>query len=141
MRSVQILENTSARFVAVQAPQSWGPVPAILSLATAAFLVRFLSTRQWRLAVLPGVFLLVFLLLWLVPANPTFTLTLDVAARSILSEGTKSGKIVSQFQVPAADISSAEMQFNRGARTIVMIRNDGSLLYPLGKENPINMLF
>ena len=134
MPSVNIIENTSARLVAVQTPQTWGPIPALLSVVAGLFLLRLLWTRQWKLAIVPGLFLLVFFLLWLIPETPTFRVTLDLAGHSLTSEASKNGKVVSEFAVSAGDLSSAEMQSNRGARTIILIRKDGSLLYPLGKQ-------
>ena len=44
------------------------------------------------------------------------------------------GKSVTHTVTPTDEIASAEMQFNRGARTIVMIGKDGRQIFPLGAQ-------
>ncbi len=103
-------------------------------LVALGFLVRLAWLRQWSMAVIPGIFVVTLLWLVLLPEYPTYQMTLDRSAHSLTLRATRKGKLVSSFQVSTAELSSADMQFNRGARTIVLVRRDGSLLYPLGEQ-------
>ena len=134
MRCLHILGNTGIRLIAEQTPYNGYFLTYIAILFAAGFLIRYLWSRRFKLAALPGSIIIFLLLDFLMPTIPTYTLTLNREARTINSEARVKNTVQSRFTVAASDLNSAEMQFNRGAITIVLVRRDGSLLYPLGEQ-------
>ena len=134
MKSLAILGDTAGVLVAEQKPQSVGPVPLILLVVAACVVCWLLWTKQWKLLVFPCVLMLIICIPIVSSKHPTYHLTVNRPQHTITSQATVSGNQVSAFQVSAHDLNSAEMQFNRGARTIVLVRRNGSLLYPLGEQ-------
>ena len=134
MRSLQVLQNDGGLMVAKQTPYTAGFIPYLFILLSAGFLIRFLWTRQFRAAVIPGLVLVFVLSDFLTPVVPTYTLILNREKRTLTSEARVKNAVQAGFTVDAEDLNSAEMQFNRGATTIVLVRRDGSLLYPLGEQ-------
>lgn len=134
MHSLQIVENTPQQLVAVQTPYGASFLLVLGIIVALGFLAWFAFTRQWKLLLIPGVALLVFIGLARMPSVPTYRLQIDKADHRITSEARRGGTVVSSFTVSGADLSSADMQYNRGASTIVVLRRDGSQLYPLGEQ-------
>lgn len=135
MRSLQIMENSPGQFLAVQTPYTASFLPVLGALVAAVFCAWFAYTRQWRLLAIPVLALLVLGGLALIPRPPTFRLQVNRAAHQVTSEAQRGTAVVTSFSVAASDLSGADMQFNRGATTIVLIRKNGSLLYPLGEQH------
>lgn len=138
MRALHILENTSQQFVAVQTAPSvrW----LFLFFLAAALVGLLLSWRErfWRGVAVAGCLLVLFGLLAALPKPATYLLRIDVNGRVITSEGTLNGTLISSFAVNGSDLSAAELQSSREAADIVLVRQDGSLLFPLGEQKVQN---
>ena len=117
-----------------QTPYSASFLPAFGIVVALGFSAWLAYTRQWRLLIIPALALTVLEALALMPSAPTYHLQVDRAAHSVTSEERRKDVVVSSFSVSANELSGADMQFNRGASTIVLIRKDGSLLFPLGEQ-------
>ncbi len=128
-----ILENSSARLIAEQSPpNSWffGTMSLVLLAGAAAFALR---NRRWGLGVLFGLGALC--MIWVVLPGPTYRITIDKAGRTVQWATRKGGKETSTESVSAGDLSSADMEFNRDARNIVLLHKDGTQSYPLGRQH------
>ena len=134
MRSLQIMENSPQQLLAVQTPYGASFLPVLGALVALGFCAWFAYSRQWRLLIIPALALVVLGGLALIPRAPTYHLQVDRAAHQVTSEARRGEAVVTSFSVAAQDLSGADMQFNRGASTIVLIRRDGSLLFPLGEQ-------
>lgn len=134
MRSLQIVENSPQQLVAVQTPYGASFLLVLGVIVAIGFCGWFAFTRQWRLLVIPGIALLVLCGLALIPSVPTYHLQIDKPGHRITSEARRGDAVVNSFTVNGSDLSSADMQYNRGASTIVLLRRDGSQLYPLGEQ-------
>jgi hypothetical protein len=64
----------------------------------------------------------------------SFRVEVDQPSRQIVSQELSNGKVISSTAITASDLNSAEMQFDRGKRTIVLIGRDGQQIFPLGEE-------
>ena len=134
MHALQIVENSPQRLVATQTPYSASFLPVLGIVVALGLGAWYAFTRKWRMLFIPALALLVLGGLMLLPRYPTFHLQVDQATRTIASEGKRGDTVVRAFTVQGDELSGADMQFNRGASTIVLIRRDGSLLYPLGEQ-------
>ena len=74
-------------------------------------------------------------LVWVIVPGPTYRITVDRAAGKVEWVTLKGGKEGSSDALAASDIASADMEFNRNARNIVIVRKDGSQSYPLGRQH------
>lgn len=134
MRSLQIVENSPQQLIAMQTPYSASFLLVLGILVALGFCGWFAFTRQWRLLVIPGIALLVLGSLALTPSVPTYHLQINKASRQITSEARRGDAVVNSFTVSGTDLSSADMQSNRGATNIVLLRHNGSQLFPLGEQ-------
>lgn len=134
MHSLQIIKNSPQELVAVQTPYSASFLSVLGIVVALGFCAWFAYTRQWRLLIIPALALLVFWGLTLIPSAPTYHLQVDRVGHRVISEARRGDAVVTSFSVDTIELSGADMQFNRGASTIVLIRKDGSLLYPLGEQ-------
>ena len=130
---LSILENSSARLIAEQSPpNSWffGTISLVLLAGAAAVA---LYHRRWPLGLLFGLGALC--MIWVVLPGPTYRITVDKAGGKVQWSTLKGGKETSTEAVPASDLSSADMEFNRDARNIVLLHKDGTQSYPLGRQH------
>ena len=134
MRSLQIIENTQRQLEAVQTAYSSSWLLGLAIIVAAGFSIWLIRARQWKLLIIPAAALFVFGLLALMPKAPTYHLVVNLDDGQIRSEAKRGDRVVSSFVVSTHELSGADMQFNRGATTIVLIRKDGSLLFPLGEQ-------
>ncbi len=134
MKNLNILSDAAGVLVAEQKPQSIGPVPVILLIISACLSVWFVRAKQWKLLVFPFALVLIILLPLALSRYPTYKLVVDQSKGTITSVATLNGRQLSALEISATDLTSAEIQFNRGARTIVLVRRDGALVYPLGEQ-------
>ncbi len=134
MRSLQIVENSPQQLVAVQTPYTASFLPVLGILIALGFGLWFAFSRQWLRLLIPGIAILVFGSLMLLPKNPTYHLRVDRAAHQVTSEGRRGDAVVESFTASGSELAGADMQFNRGASTIVLTRRDGSVLYPFGEQ-------
>ena len=134
MRALQILENSPRQLLAVQTAPSVRWLFVFFVMAAFVGVALSLRKRFWRGAAIAGSLLVLFGLLAALPKPASYRLHIDVPNRVITSEGVRNGTLVSSFMVNGSDLSAAELQSNRGDTAIVLIRQDGSLLFPLGEE-------
>ena len=95
--------------------------------------VALFSQRKWVL----GVFMLVLaagLSLMMLP-GATYRVKVDRAGRTISWETKRAGASEPQGSLPAASIQSADFDFNRNARNILLIGRDGKQYFPLGSQH------
>ena len=78
---------------------------------------------------------LTVLFVFLAIPGSVYRITVDRSAGKVQWVTTKQGRETSSEEVAATDISSAELEFNRDARCIVLILKDGAQVYPLGRQH------
>ena len=128
-----ILENTQARLVAEQSPPAtlfFGVISALICGGVAGIAILH---RKWVLGLILGALTVLFVFL-AIPGS-VYRITVDRSAGKVQWVTTKQGRETSSEEVAATDISSAELEFNRDARCIVLILKDGSQVYPLGRQH------
>ena len=129
---LSILENSSTRMVVEQsAPNmlfAW--ITAALSLVLALFM---LFNKRWVLGAL--MIALAIGMTVLATAWPAYRMTLNRRSNTISWSAVKHNKQVSYDEVQVADVNSAQFEFNRDARCIVLVLKDGSPTYPLGRQH------
>ena len=133
MRLISILSNSGGRLVAEQRPQNINFLLLLFGFAIVAAVIFIVRVHAYKMLLLPGCLTLLLLFLANVGEKVTYRVTVDQASHTITSDQIKGGKVVGSAALPASDLTSAEMQFNRGARTIVLIGRDGSQHFPLGE--------
>lgn len=134
MKLISIISNTSGNLIAEQHPQTAGFLIGVFTLACIGFAIYLVWTRAWTMLILPILGLALMLFLSRIGQKTTYRVDIDQQTHQITSEQLKDGKVISTTTTPASDLTSAEMQFNRGARTIVLIHRDGHQSFPLGEE-------
>ena len=134
MKLISILSNANGQFIAEQAPQSVGFLLAIFTIGLLALAAYYFYTRAWSLLTIPGIGLLMVFGLSLIGQKTSFRIHVDEPARQIISQEFKGDKVLSTVTTPFSDISSIEMQSNRGALTIAILHRDGHLSFPLGEQ-------
>lgn len=133
MSSLTILENSAHMLVAEQSPPSvlfFGILSTTIALAAAGAVF---SQRKWIL----GALLLVLaagLSLMMLPGT-AYKITVDRTARTVAWETRRSGAAQTQGSLPVASIQSADFDFNRNARNIILIGRDGKQYLPLGNQH------
>ena len=134
MRLITIVSNTGNQLIAEQRPQTVGFLLIVLSLGIVGLAVYFARVHAYKMLLLPVLALLLLLLLSRTGQKATYRVTIDQAKRRIISEKLQDGKVLDSTTTSAADVASAEMEFNRGARKIALIHRDGHQSFPLGEE-------
>jgi hypothetical protein len=133
-RLITVLQNANGHLIAEQRPQT-GNFIIVLGLLIAIFFALVLAYRhQWKMMLLPVLAALVLIPMWHSSSNPIYRIVVDQQAHEVVSDKLVDGKSVEHTVTPTGEITSAEMQFNRGARTIVMIGRDGRQIFPLGEQ-------
>ena len=133
MSSLTIIENSANLLVAEQSPPSVLMFALLPTLVAACAAVAVLLQRKW----VPGVLLVLLvagLSLMLLP-GAAHRITIDRRARTISWEKRQSGKVEAHEEVGAASVQSADMDFNRNARNIILIGRDGRQYFPLGNQH------
>lgn len=134
MHALHILQNSSQQLIAVQTAPSVRWLFLFFVVAAVVFGVLAFKKRFWLGVGLSACLLLLFGSLAALPKPATYKLRVDLKRGVITSEGTRNGTLVSSFVVNGSDLSAAELQSDRGDTAIVLIRQKGSLLFPLGEE-------
>ena len=136
MPQVMIIESRPDRMVAIETPPHTNFVQALLVVVFISVAGYAVWTRSWKVLGVAGVFCgLMFASVRSMTHGSTFRMTIDVSRSQITSDEISSrGRLIREQIFPASAIASADMQFNRGARTIVLIHRDGSQSFPLGEE-------
>lgn len=134
MKLITIITHANGHLVAEQRPQSTGFLVALLSLFLLLLAIQFIRARAWKWLLFPAGAFLFLILLSFVGTPTTYRINIDQPHRLIVSEQIVDGKVVATTTIPASDLSSAELQFDRGARTIVLIHRDGRQSFPLGEQ-------
>ena len=133
MFSLTILENSAKILVAEQsAPGALFHV-LVATLVTLASAAVIMLPRKW----VPGVLLLSFAVgfsLMRLP-GPTNRITVHRDTNTIAWEAEKSSNVEAHGEIAAASIQSAEFDFNRNDRNILLIGRDGKQYFPLGKQH------
>lgn len=127
---ITVLSNSNGHLIAQQRPPG-DSITHFFVILLLGFAVYCIWIRAWKLLFLPGVLLIVFLF----PSGQRNTLQVDIDQQTgeiVCSESDK-GKVISSTTVTASELTAAEMQFNRGARRIVLIHRDGHQTFPLGE--------
>jgi hypothetical protein len=133
-RLITVLQNANGHLVAEQRPQTGNFIVVAGLLAAIVFALVLAYKQQWKMLLIPGLAALVLILMWRSPNNPVYRIVVDQQAHEVVSDKLVDGKSVEHTVTPTSEIASAEMQFNRGARTIVMIGRDGKQIFPLGEQ-------
>ena len=133
MSSLVILENSANILVAEQSAAGtlFGVLVAIL--VTTASAVVIMLPRKW----VPGALLLLSVAGFLLMGLPGTTnkVTLDRDAHTIAWETRHYNNVEAHGQISSASIQSAEFDFNRGDRNIILISRDGKEYFPLGDQH------
>ena len=135
MPLLAIQQNSAGSLVALQQPQSTTGyiVWVVLGVVVVAGLA--VSSRRWWVLVV-AVLLAALMIPWRSSQrNPAYKLVLDKTTGEITSITLRNGTPGETVSVPAKEISSAEMQFNRGATRIALVKRDGQILFPLGEQH------
>ena len=133
MSGLTIIEKSATILVAEQSPPSVPIFALIPTLVAACAAVAVLLKRKWVL----GLFLVVLaagLSLMLLP-GAAYRITVNRSVRTISWEKRQSGKVEAQEAIGAANIQSADMDFNRNARNIILMSRDGRQYFPLGNQH------
>lgn len=133
-RLITILQNNDGHLIAEQRPQSGNFLLVIGFILIVLFSAVLIYKHQWKRLLFPALAAVVLVPLWHSSTNPTYRIEVDKQAHKIVSEKLVDGKSVATSTIPATDLTSADMQFNRGARTIVLIHRDGHQSFPLGED-------
>lgn len=134
MKLISIISNTNGNLIAEQHPQTVSFLLGFLALALIGLAIYLVWMRTWRMLILPILGLALLLFLSHIGQKTTYRVDINQQTRQITSEELKDGKVISSTTTPASDLTSAEMQFNRGARKIVLIHRDGHQSFPLGEQ-------
>jgi len=134
MKLISIISNANGQLVAEQHPQTVGFLLVIFTLVLLGLAIYFVRARAWTMLVLPGLGLAVLMFLSLIGQKTTYRITIDQQTHQIVSDELTKDKVISSTTTSASDLTSAEMQFNRGARKIVLIHRDGHQSFPLGEQ-------
>jgi hypothetical protein len=133
-RLITVLQNANGHLIAEQRPQTGNFIVVLgLSLAIIFALVQAYK-HQWKMILIPVLASLILIPMWHSSKNPIYRIVVDQQAHEVVSDKLVDGKSVEHTVTPVGEIASAEMQFNRGARTIVMIGRDGKQIFPLGEQ-------
>ena len=133
MSSLNIIENSANLLVAEQSPPSvlfFGLLSTLVALVAAGAVF---SQRKWIL----GAFMLLLaagLALMMLP-GAAYRITVDRTAHTVAWEARRSGTVEAQGSLPVASIQSADFDFNRNARNIILIGRDGKQYLPLGDQH------
>lgn len=134
MKLISILSNANGLLVAEQQPQTVGFLVALLVIGMLGLALYFIRRHAWTMLVLPADALVIALSLWRFGQGDTYRVTVDQQHHQIVSQRIDGNKVVANTTTPASDLTSAEMQFNRGASKIVLIHRDGHQSFPLGEQ-------
>ncbi|MEW9573513.1 hypothetical protein ABQJ54_17300 [Rhodanobacter sp. Si-c] len=134
MKLITIITHANGHLVAEQRPQSAGFLMVLLALILLVVSIQFIRARAWKWLLIPGLAFLFMMLLSFTGTTTTYRISVDQPRHLIVSEQIVRGKIVATTTTPASDLSSAELQFDRGARTIVLVHRDGHQSFPLGEQ-------
>ena len=133
MSSLNILQNSATTLIAEQSPPGGGFFMIVSMLVALGVGVFAFTQRRWVLGLLMFGLSAVFLL-FLLP-GVAYRIELNREAHTIAWEQVRSGKAISRQQVDAGSIQSADMDFNRNARNIILLGRDGTQYYPLGRQH------
>lgn len=134
MKLVTILSNLNGHLIVVQQPQRENYIIWIVLLGVVVIVFGF--QRMWQVALLiPAFFVVLLFLLSFLGQKTSFRAEVDPQAHQIISEELSRDKIISKTIISTDDISSAEMQSNRGATRIVLLLHNGTQVFPLGQQH------
>ncbi len=108
----------------------FGTISVVLCGGVAIYM---LLHRKWGLGL--SLFFLTLALTLLAKPGPAYRITVDRSENKIEWETIRGGRQVSHSEVASADLASADMEFNRDSRCIVLIHKDGTQSYPLGRQH------
>ena len=129
----QIVQNAGGVLVAQQSPQTGAWFLNIALVLAAGFALLFWKRHQRQRAKFARTALYwLFLLRLLTPLYKTCQIRIDHNAHEISWTATRFGQQVSAESMPSSDIAAADLESSRGDRRIVVIRRDGTPVYPLG---------
>lgn len=134
MKLISILSNANGQFIAEQRPQNINFLLAIFTLCMLGLAFQYVRARAWSSLSLPAIVLLAVFGLSFIGPKTTLRIHVDEAAHQVVYQELKGDKVLSTVTTPFSDISSVEMESNRGARKIVLIHRDGHQSFPLGEE-------
>ena len=133
MKLLTIISNSGGRLIVVQQPQAESYTFWIILVVVLA--ACFIYRRAWQLLFIPALLAVVIYSSSFIGQKTTYRAEIDQETRQITSEQLEKDKIVSKTTIPASDLNSAEMQFNRGASRIVLVHRDGRQEFPLGEQH------
>jgi hypothetical protein len=133
-RLITVLQNANGHLIAEQRPQTGNFIVVVGLLAAIVFALVLAYKHQWKMMLVPALAALVLTPMWHSPNNPVYRIVVNQQAHEVVSDKLMDGKSVEHTVTPTGEIASAEMQFNRGARTIVVIGRDGKQIFPLGQQ-------
>lgn len=131
--SLTILQNSAERLFAEQSPPGGLFFMVIAMLIAATLSVVMLRFRKWVLGAFMAVMAAGFSLA-LLPAA-AYRVSVDRQARTVSWDRVRSGKVEAHQELAAAEIQSADFDFNRNARNILLIGRDGRQYLPLGDQH------
>ncbi len=133
MSSLTILQNSADRLVAEQSPPGGLFFVILAILVTTIFSVALLRLRKWILGTFMAVMAICFSLALLPGA--AYRLSVDRQTGTIAWDTMRSGKVEAHQEVSATDLQTAEFDFNRNDRNILLVDRDGRQYFPLGDQH------